>query len=402
MPSSPDATEYVYQNVGLLLDPSPDATEYVYQNVIDRSVIIGAQRIEVLVSAEAPVTPPDETTTTQCDYYPIPGYYKTPVQVGDVANLTIAQTPEGHAILAWIDSTGTDTFYLAIREDFSDIYKDNVVPIEDRRVIRSYDLIQSASIWVDNGQLFAAIQYTITGTPNQSYTQCLIANDAEDPTSWALRGTIDYQADVQIFDIFSCGPVTVIGDTGRWLMPIGTYNPYATAAADYSSLVTSIDRGITWSIVASFRNTPLIFGGTTGPVSDTIAQDPVTGYVYWSHHAGPLGNAFVYRSTDLGATWAVLDSSSYTWQFYASNCTDTLWAALPGGTGWQAWVVTDASDNVNGFTNTGVDIIDSYQNEQFQAIFFPNGRYAIIDKNRVAGLGPMFYVGMVGMGGPFG
>lgn len=398
---SSEAVEYVYQNVGVDLDPSPDAVGYVYQNIIDRSVVVGAQVIEVLISAEPVVTPPEETTSTRCDYEPVPGFYKTPVQVGSVANLTIAESPLGQAIVGWIDTTGTDTFYVAVLSEFSDIYQDDVVEEADRRIVRTnIGSIQSASVWVEGGDLFAAIQYVVPGTPSVGYVQCFIANDPENPTSWSLRSTIDTQADVQITDIFSCGPVTVVGDTGRWLMPIGTFASHATAAADVSSIVTSLDRGITWSVLVAFRNSPLNFGGTTGPITNTIAQDPVTGYIYWNHHAGPVGNAFTYRSTDLGASFTQINNSTSTWEFYAANCTDKYWAALPGGTGWRAWEVVDPTlPGTTGFIDTGIDIINSYQGEQFQAIFFPNGWYAIIDKNRVAAAapgGPRFWVGYVG------
>lgn len=327
--------------------------------------------------------PSGRLSSTVVGYRPREGHYTTPVQIGTVTNLTVAISPAGRGILGWRD---VNSLWVAVLDDPSDIFRDDVVGLADRRLALTLPGgLHNTSIWVDGCDLFAAVSYlTVTG---DGRVECYLADDPELPSAWTLRGVLDVEGfdDGGVHTVDSGGPVTIT-PTGRWILPFNGYSAHGGAApSDTSALFTSDDRGITWAIEVEHRRGAL-FSGTTGPIGNTVAQDPLTGYLYWSHYDGPLTNqAFVYESTDGGASWDLVEQNAVAaWQFYTDNGSDKFYAARREGSAWRAYLVIDVPSNT--YEDTGVDIIDSWQTgDQFQ--FIPLRRVgcaAVIDKNRIA------------------
>ena len=315
-------------------------------------------------------------------YVPKPGYFVTPVQIGTVNNLTAARTPAGRVILAWND--GND-FLLSVLEDSQDIYRDNVVGPDDYRTVFSIPptgQILHGSVWVDGLDLFCAIAYIdINGG---GYSKCYIADNAENPVTWTLRGQIDGQGPNGggIIDISSCGPATITR-TGRWVIPFNAWFAYGgSAPSDGSGLFTSVDRGLTWTVLVEHRQPPSL-SGTSGPIANTIAQDPVTGNLYWSYYWGPLSNeGRILSSTDGGATWTTVDNDTPTqYNFYTDNGTK-FYAASEGPGYYRAWEVVTPADPST-WVDTGINIINSNQTPQFQFIVL-GCNFAVIETNHVA------------------
>lgn len=315
-------------------------------------------------------------------YTPAAGVYTTPVYGAAVNNLTLARTPVGRIVLGWNEG---NVFFVAVLDDAQDAFRNNVVGPNDRRTAFSTaGSLDHGSIWVDDGNLYMAVVYFTTDGSGR--VECYVANDAENPTSWTLRGTIDSQAygGGGFHSINSIGPVTITA-SGRWVIPCDAVIAYAGAApSDGSGLFTSDDNGATWTAIVQHRRAPL-FSGTSGPIGNTIAQDPTTGFLYWSHYDGPGANqSFIYESQDDGASWALIQANAaVAWHFYTDDGDTKFYAAAANGTGgWNAWEVTDPA--TNGFIDTGIQIINSNQNaDQFQ--FHVLGcMLAVVDKNRVA------------------
>lgn len=310
----------------------------------------------------------------------------TPVQVTGhtVNNLTTARSPQGRALFGW--SSG-GSFYCAVRDDFEDMFRDDVVPDGDERMVLGGDGIDVllGSIWVDPREgLFAAVKWT---QENLGTSVCYKANNAENPTSWIERGTISSRniAGSASMEVNSGGPVTIL-PSGRWVLPFAGWTLFATSKADTSMLAISDDRGIDWNIVVSHRREPL-FSGTTGPISNTIGQDPLTGYLYWAHYDGPVANqGFIYESQDGGTSWIrIVSNASRVWNYCIDNATDILYAAADTATSEWEWnqVVTPASEA--SYVDLDLTVIASRQNIQFQCIPFQSeGAIAYIDTNRIA------------------
>lgn len=317
--------------------------------------------------------------------------YTTPVQVTGhtVNNLTVAQSPEGRAIFGW--SSG-GVFYCAVRDDFEDVYRDDVIPDGDERVVLDETswgkTALLGSLWVDPREgLFCAIKWTQgdTGT-----SECYKANDAENPTSWESRGVISTRTSPgAVIDIMSGGPVTIL-DTGRWVLPFAGWTNYASGHADASCLFISDDRGVDWVQVVGHRESPGS-GGTTGPISNTVGQDPLTGYLYWSFYRGPGANAgSIYESQDDGSSWVQVQSDAVrTWQISIDDGIGNVYVVAPTGsfgTGeWEWYSASDPGDSST-YVALGLTTIASLQVDgQFQAIAFQqHGSIALIDKNRIA------------------
>lgn len=323
--------------------------------------------------------------------------YTTPVQVTGhiVHNLTVARTPAGQAVFGWTDSA-TNIFYCAVNPDFDDVYRNDVVPDGDERVV--FDLtdegwtVNLGSVWVDRGELFCAIkmQLFVSATVQVGFSKVFIADDVENPVVWTERAIIDSQSgNGGVFTVDSGGPPTVL-ESGRWVLPFPMWGPYAgDAFCDLSALSISDDRGLSWSVVYVHRRAP-IFSGTTGPIADTIGQDPLTGYLYWSHYDGPGANeAFILESTDEGSTWTLIESNAPgVWNFGIDNGTTSLYAAFGNpGVEWEWWDAIDPGNPFASFVDLNLTVIpSSLTNTNFQNIvFLEHGSIAFIDERRIAG-----------------
>ncbi len=336
------------------------------------------------------------TSNTVNGFVPVDApLYTTPVQVTGhtVANLTVAQSPDGQAIFGW--SSG-GVFYCAVNPDFDSVYKDDVIPDGDERVVFDETLsnwdVDMGSVWVDRGDLFCAVK-TVMLVYGPDYYRglsiCYMADDPENPVVWTQRGLIDMESGYGIVDdIHSAGPPLVL-ESGRWVMPFATFAAYGgTGVADQSAIVVSDDRGIDWTVAYSHRRGP-IFSGTTGPISDTIGQDPLTGFLYWSHYDGPgVNEAFVLESQDEGDSWqVVVPNAATTWNFTIDDGVSKLYGTRDIlFTEWEWWDMVDPTDDGT-YVDLDIAAIPSDQNgTQFQAIVFLNhGSIAFIDRNRVAG-----------------
>lgn len=344
---------------------------------------------------------PDGTSLTIPGYEPSPGFYVTPV-CGNVDNLTAARLNNGRVVLGWRE--GSD-YYVSVLVDALDIFRNNTVGFDQKRLAFTIPSLKRGSIWVDpdTGDLYAAVSYLTVGGAGR--LECYVADDPEDPVVWTLVGVIDAQSynGGGVQSIASQGPV-YITRTGRWLLGANAWIAYGGAApSDGSGLFSSDNKGVTWNVEVEHRNSPLQ-SGTTGPIGNSIGRDPNTNFLYWSHYWGPLNNqARIYESQDDGATWVqVQNDATRAWQFMVDDDAGTLYACgvAPVGTAWRAWQVVDPTDDTT-FVDTGIDVINSRQGEQFQAIKL--GCYlAIIDTNRVAAVeAPDFqemYVGVIVMG----
>lgn len=322
-------------------------------------------------------------SSTMVGYVPRPGFYVTPVQIGSVNNLTVCRTPAGRAILAWNDG---NVFYTCVLDDPKDVFRNNVVAESRRWTAFSVPIgLLRGSIWLEGCDLFFAVAYLDSDLAGRS--ECYIANDSENPTSWTLRGTMDFEAynGGGIVDSSSVGPVTVTS-TGRWILPFTAWVAYAGAApSDASGLFTSDNRGVTWTTHVEHRQPPIL-SGTTGPIANTISQDPVTGYLYWSHYWGPgVSQGRTYQSVNGGATWDLDNNGTLVaWNFYTDNGTSRYYAARRNHAGGHnAWEVIDSTVN-SGYVDTGIQIINSDREaNQFQFIMLGNIGAAIIDKDRI-------------------
>lgn len=315
-------------------------------------------------------------SSTVPGYVPTPGFYTTPVQIGSVSSLTCARLPSGRVALGWKDGS---TYFVAVLDDAMDLFRDNVVAPSDRIMAISAPGLRYGSLWIDGAGLFCAISY-INGD-NIARNECWMATNAENPTTWMLRNrfqSVSIGGGGLVANVDECGPATITR-TGRWVLPFPSYGGYATGTADRSSLWMSDNKGASWVLGPNHRRGPLS-SGTTGPITNTVAQDPLTGYLYWNHHEGPLNTGFTHRSMDNGATWTNIATSSGHWAFYTDDGNSKMYAAR-ASSGWRAYEVIDAA--TNSFSDTGIEIINSRQTWQFQAIRV--GCYlAIIDTNRVA------------------
>ena len=319
--------------------------------------------------------------------------YTTPVQVTGhaVNNLTIAQTPLNKAIFGW--SSG-GIFYCAVRNDFEDVWRDDVVPDGDERVVvNNLAFTESAllgSLWVDRGELYCAVKLLRTSSPASiGRSVCYVANDVENPTSWTERGVISTHSGVTpLLDVNEAGPPTIL-DSGRWVLPFPVWGVFVfTDFADRSGLSISDDRGISWTVVISHRRQP-IFSATTGPLSSCVGLDPNTGYLYWSHYDGPvLNQTHAYESTDDGSSWTILpDVRIHAWHYNIDNNTDALRIVGPGDAPreWSWYDNTANLSNDSGWNVTTTTAIPSRQAWQFQThVFLAYGDIAYVDTNRVA------------------
>lgn len=336
------------------------------------------------------------TNYTVTGYTPVDStLYTTPVQVTGhtVHNLTVARTPEGHAIFGW--SSG-GVYYCAVNADFDDVYRNDVVPDGNERVVFDNEVegwsVIVGSLWVDRGELFCALSMSFSPAPavSSGYSICFVADDVENPVTWTQRGIISSWAGTEaVTDIVMAGPPLIL-TTGTWVMPFATWGAHGGPGgyADRSSIVMSEDRGIDWTVRYSHRQAPGL-GGTTGPISDTIGQDPLTGYLWWSHYWGPLADqGYILRSTDSGASWTIIDgTASTTWNFMVDNGVDLLYATAPGVGQWPIYSTDGDPADEAGFIDQSARAIPSNQgNTNFQSIvFLAHGSIAFIDENRIAG-----------------
>lgn len=321
--------------------------------------------------------------------------YSIPVQQGSVSNLCPALTPEGRGVLSWVDYS-LGVLRCAVLDDYDEMFSDNVVSSGEVRTIWSSG---SRTIWagcvaVIGDELLAFVTHYLA---ENGRVECYVANDPEDPTSWALRGTVlNHTAPNPIASttVRQAGPPTVL-PSGRWLLPVHSWLTFATSVLeDGVGLHVSDDDGATWSTEVSSRR-GAVFGGSAGPQSTTVGFEPDSGDYVFGAHIGPVEQWQLWRSSDGGASWVdteLDDGVVRVPHFFMDNGTSLYVAQrLPGDDDVRIYQVVDIEDPTSWIDLDAVGIIaatgDDY-GDGFQVVPLAfNGLLTPVftARNRIAG-----------------
>lgn len=308
------------------------------------------------------------------------------------SDLSVAVTPGGKAVYGW---TNGNRYRFAVapslRESLSNGY------FTSASDVMSAPTVYNGAVWVDGGDLFAAVRHR---SGNTGTTTCYVANDAENPTSWSIRGTVvSYAAGGSgVVNLPYGGPVFV-SSTGTWVLPMpGWGNLFGLT--DFVNLYISTNRGASWYSAGLEYRSGAFDGLESGPMSSTLVEDPVTGYIYWWRGTEDNHRGQVCVSMDGGLSWTI--GSTYSnfpaLHLYADDGSATMYAARPSGSTWRAYRIVDPM-NPTSYVDTGVTLINNAHDRSFKFIKGDVGaEYLVVSGDRITFRSGGWKIGEVGIG----
>jgi hypothetical protein len=307
------------------------------------------------------------TSNTLPGWFPAtPTIFKQPVLVESaVGGLCGAALPGGGGCLVWPNGGAAKFAVTASPEDF---LEDNIVPAVDIGVIVAGD-VRAVSVYVIGGVLYATV---VTFSGSTTTTKIYQANNPDGPTSWSPVATL--QNDNTPGALFgmqtwgACIPLQLA--SGRWVAVQGCwqFGLVGGAASGANGAAWYSDDGAAgpWILTNQYRHPYFNFSEIEW-CSAQVAQDPVTGYLYYTTATGAGGPDYgtvLWESQDEALTWGLHGTGAWDTFHLLSASIDNgqqvfAFGGSPGGVDqWSdVFVRTGDAHDTNrfsgGWTDTG-------------------------------------------------
>lgn len=274
-----------------------------------------------------------------------PTSHARPVQVESaVGGICGARTPDGHGVLLWPRAGGA---FCAVVDSPERFLVDNSVSTV-RTVLATGSGVRDTSVFTVGAGLYALVMARIGGIQTM---RLYVANDANDPTSWSIRSTIQSVTEAgTVFSLPKSAGIPLVLPSGRWVLFCPGWRDEGDGTAARSWV--SDDAGVSWTAGLNYAHTSTGLPFTEFVSAQTHQATSGLYGVSGSDAGGVAVGLALWRSTDSGTSWSMVDTGAYNTQprltafagdLYAMVAQRVYSATSPGTfAGWsdtgQQWV----------------------------------------------------------------